>query len=188
MDNTQTSVRKFDVRLIEFDADEKIICEIRKHTFGLLIIYVTGALVAATILLAGTFLGQWIKNSTVNTLVSGQIVTIVAIVLTVVVIILTAVYAFVFRNNVSLLTTEKIAQILYKSLFNRKVSQLNISDVQDVTVVQSGIFARAFNYGTLVIETAGEQQNYTFTFATKPYECAKDIISAHESNAKQLGN
>lgn len=81
----------------------------------------------------------------------------------------TLIGVFLYRSNVIYVTSEKIAQVLYTSLFNRKISQLSIGDVQDVTVTQKGILAHIFNYGVLVIETAGEQQNYTFTFVPDPY-------------------
>ena len=102
--------------------------------------------------------------------------------------VVTTISAILYVNNVILVTTEKIAQILYFSLFNRKISQLSIGDVQDVSVSQNGIFPHLFNYGTLVIETAGEQQNYTFTFVPKPYQSSQAVVGAHEENLKLYGN
>jgi len=40
------------------------------------------------------------------------------------------------------------------------------------------------NYGTLKIETAGEQTNFSFTFCPNPNHCAKVILDARE---KMLG-
>lgn len=96
--------------------------------------------------------------------------------------------AILYSNNVIFVTSEKIAQILYINLFNKKISQLSIGDVQDVTVTQKGILAHIFNYGTLVIETAGEQQNYNFTYIPEPYKNSKLIVGAHERNLVQFGN
>ena len=192
MDHDKYKIYKFNINLVEFDEDEKVICEIRKHIFGLYLIYFTGFLIGLFIMIFSTYISIWLENnSAVNGLSgnsNGWLVMLVGIFLTVSVAITTMIYSVIFRNNIVLVTTEKIAQVLNKSLFNRKVSQLNISDVQDVTVSQIGVFARALNYGTIVIETAGEQQNYTFTYAPKPYECAKQIISAREINVKQFGN
>lgn len=192
MEDNSAPVKKFDIQLIEFDADEKIICEIRKHFFGFILIYFTGAFIAGIVLIASIFASLWMETNIVNTSppfgITGSVIMLVGVVISLIVLGLTFIYGYIFGNNVVLLTTEKVSQILYKSLFDRKVSQLNISDVQDVTVNQVGIFARVFNYGTLVIETAGEQQNYTFSFAPKPHEYAKQIISARETNVKHFGN
>lgn len=100
----------------------------------------------------------------------------------------TAIGAYLYQANVVIVTSEKIAQLLYTTLFDRKISQLSIGDVQDVSVQQKGIFARIFNYGTLVVETAGEQNNYVFTFTPQPYETAKAIVGSHEENLKAFGN
>lgn len=96
--------------------------------------------------------------------------------------------AIFYKSNVVLVTNEKLAQVLYKNLFHRRISKLSIGDVQDVTVIQKGVFAHLFNYGTLIVETAGEQQNYTFAFAPNPYESSKAIVMAHEDNLKRHGN
>jgi hypothetical protein len=55
-------------------------------------------------------------------------------------------------------------------------------------VTQDGIFPRIFNYGTVVIETAGEQNNYIFTYTPFPYQVSKDIVGAHERNLQRYGN
>lgn len=189
MEDKKIKISKFNLNLVEFDEDEKIVCEIHKHVFGLIMIYFTGFAIALAAMIAGASLSIWIdNNSSQNDSSYGWLVMIVGIVLSITISIITLLYAVIFRNNIMLITTEKIAQVLNRSLLNRKVSQLNISDVQDVTVQQLGVFARALNYGTIVIETAGEQQNYTFTYAPNPYEFAKKIISAHETNVKQYGN
>jgi uncharacterized membrane protein YdbT with pleckstrin-like domain len=111
----------------------------------------------------------------------GGIVAIAALVMT-------AIGAYLYQSNVIFVTSEKIAQVLYKNIIDRKISQLSIGDIQDVTVSQNGIFSRLFHYGTLVIETAGEQQNYTFTFVPNPYEVSQAIVGAHERNLRMYGN
>lgn len=178
--------------MIEFDKNEELIWEIRKHPFGLWLIYVTGATISALIfavmvfgplMLNSDFLGLGINLGSLR-----SVLVLIGFFLTVLALAGTAIGAYLYQANVVLVTSEKLAQLLYTSLFNRKISQLSIGDVQDVSVQQSGIFAHMFNYGTLVIETAGEQNNYVFTFTPKPYETAKAIVGAHEENLKAYGN
>lgn len=178
--------------MIEFDKNEELIWEIRKHPFGLWLIYLTGATISALIfavmvfgplMLNSDFLGLGIDVGSLR-----SVLVVVGFFLTVLGLAGTAIGAYLYQANVVLVTSEKLAQLLYASIFNRKISQLSIGDVQDVSVQQSGIFAHMFNYGTLVIETAGEQNNYVFTFTPKPYETAKAIVGAHEENLKAYGN
>lgn len=179
-------------KLIEFDANEVLISEIRKHPFGLFIIYLVGTFISFAILAVTLLLGNF---ATGDPLEAGldlapfkPFLIIIGILMTVVTIIMTFISAYLYQSDVVLVTSEKISQFLHRTIFDRKISQLSIGDVQDVTVTQKDIFARIFNYGTLVIETAGEQQNYTFNFTPDPYQKAKDIVGSHEENLKKYGN
>lgn len=182
--------RKF-FKYIEFDSNERMVTEIRKHPFGLLLIIATGLFVAVTLFAITSVAATINLNETfgVDSLNGLKPVLIaVSFFVLVGVIIMTYIGAFLYRNNVIYVTSEKIAQVLYISLFNRKISQLSIGDVQDVTVTQKGILAHLLNYGTLVVETAGEQQNYTFTFVPDPYQKSKLIVGTHERNLVLHGN
>jgi len=179
-------------KVIEFDENETLIYEIRKDPFGLIMIYLTGIFVAGAIfllmVLGPSLLGNDALGSDVSLTDFKVVLALLGGLLTILTIIGTAIGAYLYQSNVVIVTSEKLAQVLYRTIFDRKISQLSIGDVQDVTVSQKGLLARAFDYGTLVIETAGEQSNYTFTYTPKPYEAAKAIIFAHEENLKRFGN
>lgn len=179
-------------KVIEFDKNEQLICEIKKHPFGLFIIYFSGIFVAI-VLFSVCLAGAWFLDSELSTL-EGEVrqyqswLTLAGLVLALFCLGVTAIAGYIYASNIMLVTNEKIAQVLYKSLFSRKISQLSIGDVQDVTVSQDGVFAHIFNFGTIVIETAGEQQNYKFTYAPNPYYFSKKIVGAHETNLQEFGN
>lgn len=177
--------------LIEFDESEDLVTEIRKHPFGLIVIELTGLLITAIIAVATIVLPLQLDVSEVTGQDGGGIkslIVAVGLILTLLVFGGGVIASILYRSNVIFVTTDKIAQVVYNSLFHRKISQLSIGDVQDVTVTQRGIFAHIFNFGTLVIETAGEQQNYTFTYVPRPYESARAIIGTHEQNLHKYGN
>lgn len=182
-------MRYFD--LIEFDDQEKLVLEIRKHLFGLFIIFLTGFLVIIATIAVSIALTIGLRNGSlqeVNAASYSAIFILVGLVLAILEGLAMLLGAYLYRSNVVFITNQKIAQVLYLTVFNRKISQLNVGDVQDVTVTQRGLFAHLFSYGTLVIETAGEQQNYTFTFVPSPYNAAKTIIAVHEKNIAEFGN
>lgn len=178
--------------LIEFDENEELIWEIRKHPFGLFIIYFTGSAITFVILLllvmgplafSSNFLGLGIELGGMR-----SVLVVLGFFLSILSLIGTLIGAYLYTSDVVLVTSEKIAQRLHESLFNLKISQLSIGDIQDVTVTKKGIFASIFDYGTLVIETAGEQQNYTFTYTPKPYEASRAIVGSHERDLEKHGN
>lgn len=186
-----SSLGKKFFQFVEFDENENLIMEIRKHPFGLFVVQATGLFITLIIVLTSMFLASGLSTTLDIDLQSNggkSIIITAGLILGVLSIVGTEIAAMLYRSNVIFVTSEKIAQVIYVSLFNRKLSQLSIGDVQDVTVRQNGIFPRIFNYGTLVIETAGEQQNYSFTYVPKPYEASTAIVGAHEENLKKYGN
>jgi hypothetical protein len=178
----------------EFDENEKLHLEVRKHPIGLFMIYLAGALSILAVfglMVIGAAAFDFTSVGEDVGITGGSLQAIIIAVgffLTVFAVIITAVAAFIYTHNVLIVTSEKIVQQLYLSLFNKKISQLSIADVQDSTVRQQGIIAHIFNYGTVTIETAGEQSNYTFTFVPNPYEVSKALVGAHEADAALHGN
>jgi len=182
--------RKF-FKYIEFDSNEQLVAEIRKHQFGLILIFLTGGFVIFAMSIMAAAASTLNIDEALGISASGTInlvVVVLAFFIVVGAVIMTLIGAFLFRSNVIYVTSEKIAQVVYISLFNRKISQLSIGDVQDVTVTQKGVLAHMLNYGTLIIETAGEQQNYTFTYVPDPYQKSKLIVGSHERNLVMHGN
>lgn len=159
------------------DVDEKKLCEIAKHPFGILIYFFMAFIVVVVSLGLIFFL-----LPTVITDLDQAFA--IASVFSVVIIVLAAVFLFiatlVYRQNRIIVTDRNITQILQYGLFNRKVSQLNLVNVEDVTSVHNGIFANIFGYGVLKIETAGEQANFNFTFCPRAGYHAKIILNARE--------
>ena len=94
----------------------------------------------------------------------------------------------VYLGNKLIVTTESLVQRLQNTLFHHKTSQLRLEDIEDVTFSQSGFFAQTFNFGTINIETAGEQVNFIFTFAKNPREAIRIIIEAQENVAHGPNN
>ena len=82
-------------------------------------------------------------------------------------------------------TDEAVLQVLQPSLFGSKISQLSLQHVNDVSV-RKDFFGSLLGFGTITIETPGEQANYLFTAVGNPDQAAKVIIEAHENFAAAL--
>lgn len=193
MEQSELSIpgRKF-FKMIEFDDKEILLGEIRKHPFGLFVIIITGALITLSIMvalmIAPLLISQESATSGIDIASIRTILVGIGFILSFLTIIMTAVAAYLYQGNIVIVTNEKVTQLLHITAFKRKISQLNVGNVEDVTVTQDGFFARIFDYGTLIVETAGEQQNYTFTFTPRPYDSAKLIVGAHEESIRNFGN
>lgn len=64
--------------------------------------------------------------------------------------------------DMMIVTNDRMVQIQQKTLFSRSVSELDLYKIQDATSDTTGILATVLGYGKLTIETAGEQENFTF--------------------------
>lgn len=80
-----------------------------------------------------------------------------------------------------ILTTDSITQIRQMSLFSRQNSQLGLDNLEDVSVVQNGIFPHLFNYGVLRCQTAGEEGKFVFNYCPNPNKFARQILVARET-------
>lgn len=176
---------------IELDPDEEFVCEIKKHPFGYLLVWLVGLFIAVSILAVTIATIYMMSNDRLGLgtdMSAGKpIVAAVGFLIMFLVLVATAITGWIYRHNLVFVTSEKIAEITYVSIFNRKITQLDLSDIQDVAVEQKGIFPRVFGYGTLLVETAGEREDVMFTFAPLPYKCAKQIVGAREVR-KGYGN
>lgn len=176
--------------MLEYDENEELIMDVRKHPFGLFVVEVTGFFITLIVAIVPIVLAYNLTTVTIDEGSTGvkSLLILFGLFMGLLALAGTFIAAVLYQNNVIYITNEKLAQIRYLSLFNRKISQLSIGDVQDVSVQQRGLFAHWFNYGTLVVETSGEQQNYTFTYVPAPYQVSRAIVGAHEENLKLYGN
>lgn len=161
----------------EVDADEKKLCEVIKHPVGIALFFFqagVGMIVAIVLIYA---LLPSVMGGSSQALAIANIFAGFAIILSILGGILAAT---VYRQNRLIVTDRNITQILQYGLFNRKVSQLNLVNVEDVTSVQNGFLPTMFGYGTVKIETAGEQENFSFSFCPRPNYYAKVILEARE--------
>ena len=60
-------------------------------------------------------------------------------------------------------------------------------NVEDVAVVKRGVLQTFFNYGTMTIETAGEEKNFSFPNTPNPDFYRRIVIKAHEEAIERLG-
>lgn len=86
----------------------------------------------------------------------------------------------VYRQNRIILTNMHFVQITQSGLFARTLSKLSLDELQDVRGTRKGLFATIFNYGEILIETAGNEENFFFRPAPDPLNIAEAINDTHE--------
>jgi uncharacterized membrane protein YdbT with pleckstrin-like domain len=91
---------------------------------------------------------------------------------------------YVYRRNYLVITNMHVIKLEQNGLFNDEAAQLDLARVQDVSGSRKGVFGTIFNFGDIVIETAGAQQYFVFRFASNPQRLADQLLQDHEDFIK----
>ncbi|MCX6727252.1 MAG: DUF3824 domain-containing protein [Candidatus Saccharibacteria bacterium] len=170
----------FSITLGQINPNEKLLAVIKRHPFGIVKLYVqmlVGVVFAGGLIMV--LLPQLISREDNPSVYVG--VGIVAVIIIVFLIFLLAVATVIYRRNKLVVTSETITQTLQLGLFNKKISQLAVSNIEDVTAQKSGFFPTVLNYSRLLIETAGEQENFYFDYCPSADHYAKLILETRQA-------
>lgn len=94
-------------------------------------------------------------------------------------------FAFVswvsFYYNVYIVTRGEIIEITQIGFFGRKISQLSLLRVQDVTSSMKGFLPTFFSFGDVLVETASEQkETFLLQSVPNPQEISARIMNLHD--------
>jgi len=89
-----------------------------------------------------------------------------------------------FYFDLHIVTDRRLVDIDQHRLFNRTVSELLLDDIQDVKAKSKGILATFFDFGDVMIQTAGTQANFEFTDVHHPNEVAAIIIDLSDQTQR----
>ncbi len=162
--------------MIEIDNNERILRIVRKHWFVLLsdlfllaacFIVPLGLVVAARLLPIGTLLS--FSSS------PAVAVGFFAFVWLFIVWMLGWTLWTNYYLDVLIITDKRIFTIEQEGLFRRISSSFRIDRIQNTTVDQNGIIQTLLGFGTIRIETAGENDDFIGTFIADPYAIKKFI-------------
>jgi hypothetical protein len=160
-------------------AEETLIADIRRHPFGLFLIYLQVVVaLGLSLVLIFAFLPSVIETLNVDSSAANSLATAFGFFAVVFGLIFFVLATRIYKGNQLIVSDKNVTQVLQIGLFNRKVSELSMANIEDVTAQQRGIFPTMFNYGVLRIETAGEQNNFSFVYCPNPNAYAKAILDA----------
>ncbi len=142
---------------------------IRKHWFGLFLIYLSGFLAVALILGAMYVL---ILQGTMSVQLYATLSVILVIIL-----LATLVSAYVYRLSSIVLTDVGMTVTNWNSLFFSNVAVCEWKQLQDVDVKKGGVFSQVLDYGTLLVQTAGTERNLEIPMIPR-VEHWRDYIAA----------
>jgi len=83
--------------------------------------------------------------------------------------------------NIQIVTNLRIVDIDQTGLFNRRISELHIDKIEDVTSEEKGPFATIFQYGNVYVQTAGTVERFVFERVPNPERIEKIILDLYEN-------
>ncbi len=78
--------------------------------------------------------------------------------------------------DVWIVTNERIVNIEQRGLFNRHISELRFSRVQDVTSSVDGLIPTMLNFGDVYVQTASEEDHFTFRQVGDPFAVKDEVM------------
>lgn len=179
-----------DSNYLTMNPGEEVILEAHRHWVNVLPFFVSTAIV----ILFGFFAIGYVGANPESALrlfpgLTLAIVTPVVALLDVLALVILFFAYIVYRQNRIILTNMHFVQITQTGLFARTLSKLSLDELQDVRGTRKGVFATILNYGEILIETAGSEENFFFRPAPDPLNIAEAINDTHEfyEKAKRSG-
>jgi len=93
-----------------------------------------------------------------------------------------------YYYDIYIVTKDTIVDITQVGFFGRKISQLSLLRVQDVTSSIKGILPTLFAYGDVLVETAGERsETFLLAAVANPQEFSAKILALHNQLIEKEG-
>lgn len=153
------------------EKDEKVVLLLRRHPFvallpiGTLCLFVLGV-IATTIYFYPTLSSSPYKSLVLFALSMFLIIMWL--------------YAFYFLTmytlNTVILTNKRIIDRDQHGFFDRKISELHIYRIQDVTISTKGLLPTIIHYGDVIVQTAGIEQHFVFHEMPRPEVVKSEIM------------
>jgi hypothetical protein len=175
------------IEKIQLETDEAVIIQVRKHWFILCIQFV-GIIFLAMIPI---FLYFFVTKSTLLTQVPMQFEINIALLITLYSAWLLIMWmsAFNIWNNYYLdiwtITNKRLIAVDQKGFFSRTTASFRLDRLQDTSISVRGIIATLLDFGTLEMQTAGEERNFKASGLPHPGDLKAIILNAADTIATQ---
>jgi uncharacterized membrane protein YdbT with pleckstrin-like domain len=153
------------------EAGEKVVMLVRRHPFYIAMKFIF------TFLLA--IFPAFVASAYAPILIVLGIGDLTLFLLTVWVLVLWMIFFYHFTMytlDVWIVTDRRIIDSTQHGFFNRTVSELHASRVQDVSVQVNGLIQTLFHFGDIQVQTAGTEEKFRFIQVPHPEEIKNEIM------------
>lgn len=166
----------------ELDPGEQVGQKFRRHWVDMsTAVLMAGGLAAAGI---GLSFGTGLYQSIVPMLPHG-VLGLISLGLVTLAVIVLLIGFWSYRNNYVVLTNLHIIEVKQTGLFGREISRLTLDHLQDVTGRRVGFWPTILNYGDVLVQTAGETNEFLIQRIPSPQKVAELFQAAHDEYIRE---
>ncbi|MEK7213858.1 MAG: PH domain-containing protein [Patescibacteria group bacterium] len=159
------------------EAGEEVLILIRRHPFFIILQLVLFMVLFLLPLILGIFFSPFLLfNNLVG--ISLLLYSLWCLILWQMMFYLITMYAL----DVWIVTDRRIIDSTQHGFFNRSISELHLSRIQDISVKTDGLIQTFFKFGDLEIQTAGTENKFKFLQIPRPNNVKNQIMSHISSN------
>ncbi|MBX3056776.1 MAG: PH domain-containing protein [Anaerolineae bacterium] len=164
---------------VTLQKDEKVIKLMRRHP-ARLVLDIVLTIIVEIIVLVALF---WLRSITASWEWLGLLWTILIGIAIVGGLLFIGIEFYRYRNDVWLLTNQRIVDSTRTSPFNQTVSSADLVNVQDMNFHKRGVLATLFNFGDVICQTASQTQHFAFRGVSRP-EDVLHLVDTHRDLAR----
>lgn len=92
-----------------------------------------------------------------------------------------------YQNDIWIITNQRLIDSTKRHPFHHQVSSADLVNVEDMTIVKSGVLPTMFNYGNLSCQTAGAQGTFVLYGIPNPSGILEVVDSGRDAARRELG-
>lgn len=85
-----------------------------------------------------------------------------------------------YYYDILIVTKSTVIDIKQNNLFNREITHLHLRQVEDISSEVKGFFPTFFNYGDIIVQSAGAQEHTVIQALPNPQKVAAMILQLHK--------
>lgn len=82
---------------------------------------------------------------------------------------------FIYQNSFCLITNQRVINVDQRGFFDRRITETEFANIQDVTNTTKGMIGTSLNFGEIEIQTAGKENKLSIKFIPDPYQVQQQI-------------
>ncbi len=166
-------------KLFESQLDnEKIYLVIREHP----VLFYLRLSIAGFLFLVGILAHMYIPNLVSTALSESALLVLSLLFYTYYLVILLGLLLVVkfYYLSLQIITDMRMVDVDQSGIFKRKVTEIQIENVEEVTSSAHGLLPTVFNFGNVLVQTSSAQNEFEFENVSHPEQIKKLILDLYE--------